>query len=538
MTPRVIVLGWDGATWDLVDRLAADGKLPNVAALCSRSVHAAMTSAHPPVTAPAWVSMATGVNPGRHGCFDFNKPDGALGKLRPLQAWDIAEKAFYEVLEERGRKAVLINLPVTYPPLTGQTTLTSLLTQGDNAVFPETLKDTHPALKGYRCFPDTALRARGDVEGYLRDIRALEAARAECLKALWDEPWDCMFCVISGTDWVSHEAFPELMRGEYGKVPDALGMFQDADRTLGWVLEHMGPEDHLLMVSDHGFTTAKGVFYLNEWLEERGFLVPDWARATFPPSHRMEEAAMRAAEGKKAHVPAAILCAVHRSAPARFFAKVARKLGVIWPLSLAVDPAASKASTLTAECHGLTIHDRDAFPDGAVASCEVPGLMGTLETRLRDLRDRDGEPVFASVRRREDVYHGPKTQEAAHILLGPSKWGVAAAIKALKTIPFVHHPMGIHASEGLFLGAGPAFAKGRLPARSVDITDVAPLIFHLLGEPIPEGLDGQLLPSLLEPQYLEAHPPRYAPVSLPGRTRGDLDAEAIQEKLRGLGYMG
>lgn len=292
------------------------------------------------------------------------------------------------------------------------------------------------------------------------------------------------------------------------------------------------------MVSDHGFTTAKGVFYLNEWLEERGFLVPDWTRPAFPPSHRMEEAAMKAAEGKKAHVPAAILCAVHRSAPVRFFAKVARKLGVIWPLSLAVDPAASKASTLTAECHGLTIHDRDAFPDGAVASCEVPGLMDTLETRLRDLRDIDGEPVFASVRRREDVYHGPKTQEAAHILLGPSKWGVAAAIKALKTIPFVHHPMGIHASEGLFLGAGPAFAKGRLPARSVDITDVAPLIFHLLGELIPEGLDGQLLPGLLAPQYLEAHPPRYAPVSLPGRTRGDLDAEAIQEKLRGLGYMG
>jgi len=35
---------------------------------------------------------ATGVNPGRHGCFDLQHFDGELGKLRPLQAWDIAEK--------------------------------------------------------------------------------------------------------------------------------------------------------------------------------------------------------------------------------------------------------------------------------------------------------------------------------------------------------------------------------------------------------------------------------------------------------------
>src|SRR5512135_1292449 len=177
MTGRVIVIGWDGATWSLLDRLVADGKLPNLQRLAGRSVHSTMVSAHPPVTAPAWVSLATGVNPGRHGCFDFNKTDGELGKLRPLQAWDIAEKTFYEVLEERGRKVVLINLPVTYPPLTKHVTLTSLLTQGDNAVFPETLKEKHPELRNYRCFPDTALRARGQVEAYLKDIRALEWAR-------------------------------------------------------------------------------------------------------------------------------------------------------------------------------------------------------------------------------------------------------------------------------------------------------------------------------------------------------------------------
>lgn len=535
---RVVVIGWDGATWSLLDRLIADGKLPNLAKLAGRSVHSTMVSAHPPVTAPAWVSLATGVNPGRHGCFDFNKTDGELGKLRPLQAWDIAEKTFYELLEERGRKVVLINLPVTYPPLTKHITLTSLLTQGNNAVFPETLKETHPALKGYRCFPDTALRGRGEVEAYLKDIRALEAARFGCLKALWDEPWDVFFCVVSGVDWVSHEAFPQLIEGRYDEAPEALGMFQDADAYLGWVLDRLRPDDHLLMVSDHGFCTAKGIFYLNEWLEDRGFLIPDFERATFPPSHRMEEAAVKAAQGNTSSLPEWVLRRVHRGPVARFFAKVARKLGVTWPLSLAVDPTRSRASTLTAECHGITVHDDSVFSDGCVSPMTVRNVEGSLEEALKALRDPDGEPVFSSVERRESVYHGPKTTEAAHLLLGPDRWGVAAAIKALKNIPFVKHPVGIHASEGLFLGAGPAFASGRLPARTLDITDVAPLMFHLLGEPIPELLDGQLVESLFAEGHLAAHPPAFAPAGLPNRSRQDMDAEAIQERLRGLGYMG
>ena len=136
------------------------------------------------------------------------------------------------------------------------------------------------------------------MEAYLKDIRALEAVRFECLKALWDEAWDCFFCVVSGTDWVSHEAFPALERGDYAAAPEALGMFQDADRSLGWILERLRPDDHILMVSDHGFRTAKGIFYLNEWLEERGFLMPDYCPPLFPPQPPHGGGRARAAEGK------------------------------------------------------------------------------------------------------------------------------------------------------------------------------------------------------------------------------------------------
>lgn len=535
---RVIVLGFDGGTWDLLDLLVEAGRMPNLAALLRRSVHAPLRSAHPPVTAPAWVSIATGVNPGRHGCFDFNRPDGALSRLRPLQAWDIAEKTFYEVLAERGRRVVLINLPVTYPPLTPQPTLTSLLTQGDNAVFPPSLKERHPLLQGYRVFPDARLRARGETEAYLQDIRHVETLRFDAVRSLWEEPWDLFFAVISGTDWVSHEAFPDLSEGRFERCPQAVGMFEDADRCLGWMAERLEPGDSLLLVSDHGFTTAKGLFYLNEWLMERGFLQPDYARPAYPPSHRMEEEAQRAMGRNEGTFPAPILRAVHRKGTARFLAKVYRKLGGSWPLFFRPDPARSAASTLTAECHGITVHEQETFADGTVPSSRVGETLGALEEALAGLRDPDGEPVFAGVQRREAAYHGPRTPQAPHLLLQPDRWGVAAAIKALKNIPFVVHPTGIHASQGILLAHGPGLAEGRLGRDLLSVTDVAPLVFYLLGEAIPEGLDGRLVPALFAPGRLEGAPPSYAPVSLPDRSRGDLDAEAIQERLRGLGYMG
>jgi len=534
---RVIIVGWDGATWDLLDRLMASEKLPNLKAFLGRAARGAMASTRPPVTAPAWVSIATGVNPGRHGCFDFNKPEDGLSTLRPLQTWDIAEKTFYEVLAERGRRTVLVNLPVSHPALTDQPTLTSLLTQGDNPVFPESLKEKYPVLAEYRCFPDTRLRAEGEAAAYLEDIRAVEAARFNCAKALWEEPWDVFFVVFSGTDWVSHEAFPDLMEGRYEKCSEALGMFEDADEYLGWILEQAGPDDHVLMVSDHGFCEAKGIFHLNEWLASEGYLTPDFHKTAFPPSHKMEEAARKAFEKQGRPMPPAILRLCYGNGLCRFAGKVYRRLFKRWPVSLGVDVARSRASTLTAECLGVTVHEAGRWPEGTVQPDQVAPLADEIRAKLSALRDPDGEPVFTAVQKREDVHHGPKLDEAGHVLLGPDRWGVAAAVRALPASPFAPLRTGIHSSTGIFAAAGPRIAPGRT-VDGLTLLDVAPTVYYLLGEALPEGLDGALNPALFPDGALEKTPPAYAKVDPPTRTPRQLEAEEVQKRLKGLGYMG
>jgi predicted AlkP superfamily phosphohydrolase/phosphomutase len=537
LSGRVVVLGFDGATWDLLDLLIEAGKMPNLAALVKGGVRGRMRSVRPPVTAPAWISMATGVNPGRHGCFDFNRPEGSLGSLRPLQTWDISEKTFYEIIEAHGRRTVLVNLPGTFPPLTRQVTLTSLLTRGDEAVFPPELKARHPELGSYRVFPDTRLRAQGYTAAYLEDIRALEQDRAACVKALWDEPWDVFFAVVSGTDWASHEAFPALVRCKWDRAPEALAIFQDADGLLGWIAGHLRPTDHLLLVSDHGFREAKGVLFLNEWLIRKGYAHPDFSHAAFPPTHRMEEAAQAEALQGASRIPAPLLAGAFGFLPARLAAKVLRRLGMRWPYSLAVDPRSSRASALTAEASGVTVHDAGRWSDGTVPGDRVPALAGELRDRLAALKDPDGEPAFEAVLSREEAYRGIFTGDAPHVVLEPARWGIAAAVRALPGKPFVRHSMGIHTSEGIFAGCGPAFRQGA-QTEGMSVVDIAPLLFHLAGEPIPSNLDGNLQGGLFRNGFLKDHPPSYREVLPPHRVKGTLEAEEIQSRLRGLGYMG
>ncbi len=525
MGGRALVVGWDGATWDLLDRLVAEGAMPNLKELCGRSAHSRMDSVVPPVTGPAWVSVATGVNPGRHGCFDFNRVDPETGTLRPIQTYDIQVKTFYEVLQERGRTAILVNLPVSYPPLTGQVTLTSLMTVGDNAVFPEPLKDELPDLKAYRVFPNIKLRSEGKLTEYVRDIRAVEAARMACVRALLPRPWDCFFVVFSGPDWVSHEAFPALMSN--GALRDeALEVFRDLDGYLGELVAALGSEDHLLLVSDHGFCAVEGVLYLNELLARWGAAQLDYAPGKVAASAQAEvqikEMEWRGSFPRwKAKLAPWLF-----SVPGLCFSfRVFRKFVPIeWPHRFGVDRAKSGFYMPTTASRGLH--------RGGVAKEPEP-----LRRRLLSLKDPDGRKVLDYVEPREAVYHGEHVPEAPALLLGSTRWELEAGVRSLKRRLFARMPLGAHHPEGIFLLHGPAASCGEGRRPKPILMDVAPLIFHLVGEAVPEGLDGAVPQAFLDPAWLSSHPVSYAPASAPVRQEGNVEAERIHERLRALGYM-
>ncbi|MBL8111867.1 MAG: alkaline phosphatase family protein, partial [Acidobacteria bacterium] len=73
--PRVIVCGWDGADWSLLDPLMAAGKLPNVGALVASGRTYDLASFQPMASPMIWTTIATGRTPVDHGVADFQETD-------------------------------------------------------------------------------------------------------------------------------------------------------------------------------------------------------------------------------------------------------------------------------------------------------------------------------------------------------------------------------------------------------------------------------------------------------------------------------
>ena len=80
---RVLVIGLDGATFDLIDLWVKEGKLPNLAKCMEQGVRANLKSTPLSNSAQAWSSFITGKNPGKHGIYDFFEPQGSIFSSQP-----------------------------------------------------------------------------------------------------------------------------------------------------------------------------------------------------------------------------------------------------------------------------------------------------------------------------------------------------------------------------------------------------------------------------------------------------------------------
>jgi predicted AlkP superfamily phosphohydrolase/phosphomutase len=137
---RLVIIGFDGQSPALTDAWMAAGRLPNFAALAARGCYHRLRSTIPPVSPVAWSSFATGVNPGRHGIFDFidrdprtylprissTRIDPPVRALR-LGPWRVpigrtrlrllrGSQPFWSLLGRAGVWSTILRVPVTFPP--------------------------------------------------------------------------------------------------------------------------------------------------------------------------------------------------------------------------------------------------------------------------------------------------------------------------------------------------------------------------------------------------------------------------------------
>src|SRR3972149_11692372 len=114
MTNKIIVVGLDGATYDLMDPLIKSGNLPNVRRMISNGFSTILRSTIPPITAPAWLSMVTGLSPGNTGVFYFLNRKEENFDFMPLDSSQFVDRSVWDYLDRAGMRSAIYNFLLLY----------------------------------------------------------------------------------------------------------------------------------------------------------------------------------------------------------------------------------------------------------------------------------------------------------------------------------------------------------------------------------------------------------------------------------------
>jgi len=530
MTRDVLLIGLDGATFDILDPLMDAGAMPNLRDLIAAGVRATLRSTVPALTPPAWTSLVTGRGPGSHGIFDFFRKDEESSPLfRFLTSHDVACPMMWSLATNEGLRSTVLNFPLTFPP----PKIAGHIVPGGFMPWRQLRLGCHPEGLFDRLKTLPSFNARELALDMTHEAKAIEGCTEEEYEPWVDmhirrerqwvdiaqylrreEPSQFTALLFDGTDKIQHLCWrfldPALsqtltspwerrvrdkVRDYYCRLDGLIGELRDcfADATI-------------VVASDHGFGAQVRTFYVNSWLERLGLLA--WQEGQAPES---------------------------RDAAALGLNQLARHVYQIdWSRTRAFAPMPSG--------NGIHIVKADeAHPNGVTAG-EYAAFRGQLAARLLDVKDPEtGEQVVARVSTRDDLFRGPSLAVAPDLTLELQDGGLISILSSPESVRRRPMPTGTHRPDGIFAAAGPEIQRGARLA-PLSILDVAPLMLHQLGLAIPDTLEGRLVTEALDPQALSARPPRreagIAAVASVGELELDPEAEAeIFERLRALGYV-
>jgi predicted AlkP superfamily phosphohydrolase/phosphomutase len=271
--PRVFVLGIDGVPFSLIKTLGEQGLLPNFRAELSQGSQRRMKSALPCVSSVAWACYMTGMNPGRHGIFGFVDRNPETMELFVPTSSHMAAETLWEWLSRNGKRVVVINVPGTYPPRKVNGILVSgfLCPDMEKISYPRELASDLKTM-GYRIDIDS-WKARRSTDAFLGDVNEALQKRFEAAFALIKRvQWDFFQLHVMETDRVNHFLWRKWVEGDSVYGPLFVDFYQKLDGYLGALVDRIGDETELVILSDHGFCELQREVYLNHWLEREGFL--------------------------------------------------------------------------------------------------------------------------------------------------------------------------------------------------------------------------------------------------------------------------
>jgi predicted AlkP superfamily phosphohydrolase/phosphomutase len=453
------VIGLDCAEPELVFSRWSD-QLPNIRSLMERGAYGLLRSCDPPITVPAWAVMTSSKKPGTLGIYGFrNRADYSYENHVIANANAIKVDRVWDILSRNNKRVILVGIPQTFPPKPVNGILV-----GD-FLTPDTKSDyTYPS-----DFKHEITKVVGD---YILDVREFRSDKKDSiLKEIFEmtqkrfqlaryllaeKDWDYFMMVEIGVDRIQH-AFWGCMDKTHRNYQAGncyetaiLDYYRFVDAEIGALLKRIDKGTTVFVVSDHGAQKMEGSICINEWLVREGYLVLTEKPMTPTP-----------------------------------FAK------------LKVDWSKTKVWGDGGYYSRIFLNVRGREPQGIVEPAEYENLRRELSEKIEAIPGPDGNSIGTRVLRPEDLYkfrNGVAPDLMAYF--GNLAWRSAGTVGRNSIYTFENDTGpddANHGQHGIFI-VRPATPNSGQKVEGLEIQDIAPTILKILGVPIPEDMEGKVIP--------------------------------------------
>jgi predicted AlkP superfamily phosphohydrolase/phosphomutase len=529
---KVIVVGLDGATFDLLLPWIEEGILPAMAKIMKEGVWGTLESTIPPLTPPAWASFITGTNPGKHGIYDFWEPRGEDFQRSLVSSHSIQSTKIWKIINAHQRKVGIINIPLTYPPDEVDGFMVSGMLTPDlehTFTYPPALKERIISEVGnYIIDVDSGLydiEKASEVTRFFHDLKdALTWRKKIFFFLIENEAWDFLAVNFIVHDRIQHLFWKYLDKNsplyylDYAKHirSMAIELYQMADEVINSILGKIDKKTTLYIISDHGFGPHYYSFNVNGWLAHLGLL-------------KIQERASRIRAWIKPFIPTGIRKRLGkmltRPVPLR-----ERREGAD------IDYKNSKAYFSGSTSQGIYLRAQGN---------EYKEIRQLIKDELLKMKDpRTGEKLMDEVFFKEEIYHGKNLASAPDLLFiakGYSVPGSSSIDREHLFTSYENSPRGFHQRNGIFMAMNENFKKG-YQVKNAAIIDLAPTILYTMGIPIPSHMDGKALKEIFTETYVRNHPVFFTPGdeevnNEANKVYSQEEQMAVEKRLKGLGYL-
>ncbi len=529
---RLLVVGWDGASFRRMEPLRRAGKLPHVEELLERGVASGLLSTVVPISSAAWTSAACGKGPGETGVYGFFEPVPGSYDVRLVSSLSNKAAPIWRRLTRQGLSSIVFGVPLTYPPEPILGTMVSGMLAPSDATYtwPAELADRLRE-RGYEPDLEPWLEARTfDLPGVLEHL-ALQ--RELLLELLARDDWSLAWAVFKSLDVVSHLAY------ERDLAEQVTPLYLELDAILGDIVDAVGNDTNVLLVSDHGFREYRAGFNLHAWLALRGWSV------------RREK--------------------VKRFTIAEDEPLARRERDLVRQLRNELDWEKTRAFSFVTEgnCGGIRLNLAGREPQGSLDPAQADAGLAELAADLEAALDARGRAFVRRVWRTSELYPGPYREALPDLVFAVDpELQVFSDPEETSVLGEYEQPVPDHDLWGIFVAAGPSIAKGAAglprPDEAEDLAafyaalaertfapsapgapplamvqDLAPTALHLLDQPIPRSMQGRALTELLR----EVGAPRFVEAGTEPAAAAETDSpftpeqlKELEERLRALGY--